>query len=331
MLNLVPGFSTIDGHIGNTPVMVRGAVEAFNQKVLFLLDGVPYWMPTHSDIPMNGVPFESIDYIEVIRGPGSVLHGTNASGGVINVVTRVDNISSLFVSKGEFARDKVSTYYNKKINHGSLSVSAEIQTDSGSNASAEGMKVAPVTFADQNIPTSGEHKKTENYKSIHAKFIHKKTNVILQTFQSNTSGFALSDTIISRANRIAKGYLLHVDQGIDLLSDKLNLNLYTDYNNFFHEILVQNTVNGTSDATVKMSNEGKDNYRFRGGMRANYNPTDKFSILLGTEYERRSWGTYSIRHKTTDELILSVIDKGQSYEISHFAQMNAFINKDLKL
>ena len=37
---------------------------------------------------MFGIPIEAIDHIEVILGPGSVLYGTNAMYGTINVVTR---------------------------------------------------------------------------------------------------------------------------------------------------------------------------------------------------------------------------------------------------
>ena len=36
----------------------------------------------------SGVPIEIIDHIEVIVGPGSVLYGSNAMFGLINVVTK---------------------------------------------------------------------------------------------------------------------------------------------------------------------------------------------------------------------------------------------------
>jgi outer membrane receptor protein involved in Fe transport len=37
---------------------------------------------------MSGIPIESVDHIELILGPGSVLYGTNALYGTINIVTR---------------------------------------------------------------------------------------------------------------------------------------------------------------------------------------------------------------------------------------------------
>lgn len=88
MLVFLPGIEVNAAGIGNSPLQIRGISDSFNQKVLFLLNGAPYWMPAHGDIPLNGIPLNSIEKIEVIRGPGSVRYGTNASAGVINIITR---------------------------------------------------------------------------------------------------------------------------------------------------------------------------------------------------------------------------------------------------
>ena len=43
------------------------------------------WAPVDREL---GVPIELIDHIEISLGPGSVLYGTSAMFGVVNVVTR---------------------------------------------------------------------------------------------------------------------------------------------------------------------------------------------------------------------------------------------------
>lgn len=69
------------------------AVNASHHEdsVLILLNGRPIRQATdgglNSDI-YTGFPLKSIDRIEVIRGPGSVIYGTNAMAGVINIITR---------------------------------------------------------------------------------------------------------------------------------------------------------------------------------------------------------------------------------------------------
>jgi len=99
MFNFVPGVIVQHAITGMAAVQIRGIDEAFNQKVLFLLDGIPYHQPSHSLIPLDGIPWESISHIEVIRGPGTVFHGTQASGGVINVITRENPAKDTLLAK----------------------------------------------------------------------------------------------------------------------------------------------------------------------------------------------------------------------------------------
>ena len=48
VLSFVPGVVLNDIKSGPTSIMIRGVYEAYNQKVLFLVDDVPYWMPSHA-------------------------------------------------------------------------------------------------------------------------------------------------------------------------------------------------------------------------------------------------------------------------------------------
>ena len=45
----------------------------------------------HSDFQYNWIPMDAIQKIEIIRGPMSTLYGSQAIGGVINVITKVPN------------------------------------------------------------------------------------------------------------------------------------------------------------------------------------------------------------------------------------------------
>lgn len=63
----------------------------YGNHVLLLLDGHALnepWNGTGYFERGAGVPFEMIDHIEVILGPGSVLYGSQAMLGVINIVTK---------------------------------------------------------------------------------------------------------------------------------------------------------------------------------------------------------------------------------------------------
>ncbi len=77
-----------DVEIGSRGVMLTGD---YGDHVLLLINGHAVnemWGGTAYFGRGAGVPFELIDHIEVILGPGSVLYGDNAMLGVINIVTK---------------------------------------------------------------------------------------------------------------------------------------------------------------------------------------------------------------------------------------------------
>jgi outer membrane receptor for ferrienterochelin and colicins len=86
------GFYTSDDR-NYTYVGVRGIGRPmdYNNRVLLLLDGHPlnegYYgmMPAGTDL---GIDLRAVDRIEVVRGPGSALYGSNAMFAVIQITTR---------------------------------------------------------------------------------------------------------------------------------------------------------------------------------------------------------------------------------------------------
>ena len=73
-------------------VNIRGEhTGLYDTHVLWLLNGRPMRESVHAGVNaaiLNMFPVESIQRIEVIRGPGSVLYGTSAFQGVINIITK---------------------------------------------------------------------------------------------------------------------------------------------------------------------------------------------------------------------------------------------------
>ncbi len=91
MLDFVPGVRIISaGTVGRDQgVSIRSMNGGpASNKSLVLVDGRPINDPWSGGVNWNAVPFEMIDRIEVVRGPGSALYGSQASGGVINIRTR---------------------------------------------------------------------------------------------------------------------------------------------------------------------------------------------------------------------------------------------------
>ena len=71
----------------NSTIAVRGQIPNAGSAVLLLFDGLPR-TGKFGTVNFNNFPVEDVERVEVIRGPMSALYGANASGGVINVITK---------------------------------------------------------------------------------------------------------------------------------------------------------------------------------------------------------------------------------------------------
>jgi outer membrane receptor protein involved in Fe transport len=67
----------------------RGALqEHYANKVLVMINNVPAWHAVTGEGDIDRVGIGSVERIEILRGPASVLYGSNALNGVINIVLR---------------------------------------------------------------------------------------------------------------------------------------------------------------------------------------------------------------------------------------------------
>jgi outer membrane cobalamin receptor len=82
----ITGFGVSTGSAGQ--IMLRGIGGSPNTEVLVLVDGNPQFMGVMGHpLPDTYIAFD-VEKVEVIRGPASTLYGTNAMGGVINIITK---------------------------------------------------------------------------------------------------------------------------------------------------------------------------------------------------------------------------------------------------
>ena len=63
---------------------------------MVLIDGMPIVSGLSTVYGINGIPMHMIDRIEVIKGPASTLYGSEAVGGLINIVTKKINQAPVF-------------------------------------------------------------------------------------------------------------------------------------------------------------------------------------------------------------------------------------------
>jgi len=114
-LKNVPGLllKTIHGKSGQE-VWLQG-LDA--DRVLVLIDGRPVTASTGSSVDLSQISIGDIDHIEIVKGAISALYGSEAMGGVVNIITSRSNkpFSYSFVADtGTYGNKNVSNTFNDK-------------------------------------------------------------------------------------------------------------------------------------------------------------------------------------------------------------------------
>ncbi|HET9742430.1 MAG TPA: TonB-dependent receptor plug domain-containing protein, partial [Terriglobales bacterium] len=89
-LRLAPGVQVSEIDSNHWAVGIRGFASQFSRSVLVLIDGRSVYTPLFAGVywDVQNVMLEDVDRIEVIRGPGGTIWGSNAVNGVINIITK---------------------------------------------------------------------------------------------------------------------------------------------------------------------------------------------------------------------------------------------------
>ena len=92
LLRTIPGLAVSqNGGAGSlTQIRLRGS-EA--NQIVVIIDGVEVANPADGAFDFGGLRTENIVKIEVLRGEQSALYGSDAIGGVINIITRTGNLT----------------------------------------------------------------------------------------------------------------------------------------------------------------------------------------------------------------------------------------------
>jgi len=70
------------------------------EHIKFLVDGVPLVGRMNGNIDLNQLNLNNVDHVEVIEGPMSVIYGSNALAGVVNIITKENKVAR-FSSRAE--------------------------------------------------------------------------------------------------------------------------------------------------------------------------------------------------------------------------------------
>ncbi len=131
LLRMVPGLDVAQISANKWAISARGFNGQNSNKLLVLIDGRSVYSPMFSGVfwDAQDVPLDSIDRIEVIRGPGATVWGANAVNGVINIITKkASNTQGGLITAGGGTYDRglgTARYGGQLSNNASYRVSAD--------------------------------------------------------------------------------------------------------------------------------------------------------------------------------------------------------------
>jgi iron complex outermembrane receptor protein len=138
LLRMVPGLDVAQISSNAWAISARGFNLQFANKTLVLIDGRAVYTPLFGGVNWDtqDMPLEDIERIEVIRGPGGTVWGSNAVDGVINIITKKakDTQGMLVTAGGGTQAEEFGTlqYGGKIKNESSYRIFAKYQNNNQS-------------------------------------------------------------------------------------------------------------------------------------------------------------------------------------------------------
>lgn len=278
ILNYIPAIETSMDPTGHYRISIRGARKDGN--ILLLIDGQNF-NNFYDGKAIFDLPAEFIERIEVIRGPGSALFGTNAVAGVINIITIKDeNSASLFGGTNNNYGGNFNLSINKEKSKLSFN-GGYIQTD--------GANVMPYTYPVDTFLSGNTNRWLQD--------IYLNTNINISKF--NLSLFGISrkqgswvgpQYIIAPDSKLNQNQFLgNMSYQIDI-SPKLSITPKVYFNSSIHDYMMQERPDGYEYLTQvfidgPITHEKYTGMLMGGDLQLNYAINEKTNLISGFVYE----------------------------------------------
>lgn len=129
-LNLLSLFGNDKGAV----VDIRGMGQTSGSNVVVMVDGFRLNPPDMAGPDYSSVPLDQIERIEIVRGAGSVVYGTGAVGGVINIITKKGQPEAqarVYASYGSYDTFDARASYSGRIKEIGFSINADYYDTEG--------------------------------------------------------------------------------------------------------------------------------------------------------------------------------------------------------
>lgn len=288
ILDNVPGLYGLKNRdFMGTAFGIRGYYSGWPKNIIFLINGVDQASVYNVYFqPLLNIPVESIDRIEIVRGPMSVIYGSGAFFGSINIVT--DEISEprnsyVSISGGSEYTGKISGKLSAKFEDLSLSVSAGYIKSDGPDESLEKMvtdisllEQFGISYENNNVTTKNRLEDENIYLNMTGKYKGFTANIGYQESNKEELHFWPSpdEGLLDRRRftSISLSYDKQVTKNLLLKGTirQYNFSYWRDFDYFIPDFFGHE---------LNESNKSEFELSF------NYTPLEKFNIHCGVNYK----------------------------------------------
>ena len=232
-LQSVAGLDVQNTIIDKNVVHSRGVLQNFYaNKILLMINNIPTWQPTYGAGYLERIDVQSIERIEILKGPASVLYGSNALVAVINIILKDDSENlSINGSMANNSSSNVSVNLSKNIGDFNLFVALNNLRLRPENISLENR-----TGENLDDKTSFNFSNNFNQRNITSALSYGNHKLMFNGFSSEYQYMGASHSYQSGGNKLVlnQGGLISYNY-TNQLTDKLNLNLNAHYESFVRD------------------------------------------------------------------------------------------------
>lgn len=277
----------------------RGVRNRYNDKILLLVDGIPLRDPVYEHAPTDDyLPLENIERVEVLRGPGSALYGTNAYAGVVQLFTRKAPPTpggSAFVGGGD-----ESTWEAGVQGGGRWGGNGLFAWGSAFDTNGDGL-TRNIRYEKQALGQNPKRRLaggivfTRGGLTLDAKMLHYYHTFFadrdVPTWRWKDEGYWYDDLFLS--GQYEKRFSEHLSfQGIAYAQDY-------DWNNFWRQFAPgRERADATPDDVVYEISVAKRSRRYGADIQFNWQPTTRHDLVFGLTWERESIQKVEDRYHT---------------------------------
>ncbi|MBP7652274.1 TonB-dependent receptor [Candidatus Dependentiae bacterium] len=293
IVKLIPGVETFITQDGYPEISFRGIRGRAN--VLFQIDG--HRLNSFYDgQSMYNFSVQGIKKVELIRGPGSSMHGTNAFVGVINIITKeYDGESELKFVSGDNSTNGITVFTGKKFSetnkftvfaHSIKSDNSDLQLRSDARYNQKATNTE--------YPSPIDDKNEQNYLS----FIYnlKKSKINFHYFDENRGAY-IGTNSYADSNQFVKSRQMVIDYLLNeiKINDKSNISSKVYFDNGKYEKYTFAGFSDERDGPTGSRGYTKTDYKsmtIGTEMQLNWQPVESHKIVSGFQYEYMKLSDY---------------------------------------